>query len=91
MALVVSLKISGSFSFSAAVNLPSTKLVSPVFWRIDEPVPSLSLGNSLVPSSEMVDFKPLLPPAEPFSRRRSLPNSRLKSSQMIKMSLGLIL
>lgn len=91
---------SGSCAFSAGVNLLRTKSISEIlpaegsfdFTARLEPlraalsVPKRSLGKSSVPRLLMVDLRPLLPPAEPFSRRRILPKSRLKSSQTIKMS-----
>ena len=49
-------------------------------------VPMRRRGKSSVPRRAMVDFRPLLPPAEPEVRKRVLPKSRLKSSQIMRMS-----
>lgn len=62
-------KIAGNSLRSDSVNLDKTKSTSPIFLRSSSfPVPSLRRGNSSVPSSLMMDLRPLLPPAEPRSR-----------------------
>lgn len=88
----ISRRISGSFSRSSGVNLPRTKSVSPILRRrASFAVPTRRRGKSSVPRCSIVDFRPLFPPALPFSRKRILPKSRLKSSQIINISLFLIL
>ena len=88
-------RMSGSCSFSSGVNLERTKSISgitpPDLARVLESVPRRRRGKSEVPSCLIVDFRPLLPPAEPFSRKRIFEKSRSKSSHMIKMSPGAIL
>ena len=65
----VFLRILASCSFSSGVKRLRTKSVSPSFFlSLSFPVPRRIRGNLSVPSSEMVDFRPLLPPAEPDSR-----------------------
>ena len=85
-------RISGSFSFSSGVKRERTKSTSPSFWRSSSfPVPRRRRGKFSVLSSEIRDFKPLFPPAEPDSRKRVVPNGRLKSSQITKIFSGGIL
>ncbi len=89
---VISRRITGSFSFSSGVNFERTKSTSPIFFlRLSFPVPTRMRGKLSVPSFSIVDFSPLFPPALPLSRRRRLPKSRLKSSQMTRISEFLIL
>ncbi len=85
-------KIDGRTSFSSGVNFPRTKSVSPSFLRSSSfPVPRRRRGKASVFSSLMMDFRPLLPPAEPDLRRRVVPNGRLKSSQITRRFSGGIL
>lgn len=56
--------------------------------RSGESVPRRSLGKLELFNSLIVDFRPLLPPSEPFTRKRILPKSRSKSSQMTRISSG---
>lgn len=60
-------------------------------WRVAESVPRRSRGKSEVERLAIVDFRPLFPPADPDSRKRILPKSRLKSSQITKILDGVIL
>ena len=85
--LTNSVRTRGSCSRSSGVNFDNTKSTSPICLRTGSlPVPSLRRGKSSLPSSRIVDFNPLFPPAEPRSRKRSLPKSRLKSSQTMRRS-----
>ena len=83
--VVKSAKISGSWDFSSGVNFDKTKSTSPSCLRsVSFPVPRRRRAKSSVPRCWMMDLRPLLPPAEPFWRRRVVPNGRLKSSQMTR-------
>lgn len=82
-----SFRILGSSAFSSGVKRERTKSMSPSFFLSSSfPVPMRRRGNSSVFNSLIIDFRPLLPPAEPFSLWRILPKSRLKSSQIISRS-----
>lgn len=60
------MRISGSLAFSSGVNLERTKSTSPIFFLSSSfPVPRRRRGKNSVPRCWMVDFRPLLPPAEP--------------------------
>ena len=48
--------------------------------RSGAPIPTRSRLNFSVPSSSMIEPRPLWPPGPPPSRKRSLPNGRAKSS-----------
>lgn len=85
-------RMSGRRVCSCGVNRERTKSVSPIFRRRSSfPVPRRRRGKESVLSFLMEDFRPLFPPALPFSRKRIVVKGRLKSSQMIKMSSGGIL
>ena len=55
--------------------------------RSGSPMPTRSRLNFSVPSSSMIERRPLWPPAPPPSRNRSLPNGSAKSSATTRRSL----
>lgn len=77
MRVAIWFKMAGRDSFSSGVNLERTKSVSPILRRRSSlAVPRRRRGNASVFSSLMRDLRPLLPPAEPFSRKRMVPKVR---------------
>ena len=81
--LFVLLKTTSSISISSFENLDNTKLI---VFIVGFPRPILSLGKSSVDNDEIIDFKPLCPPAEPLSLYLILENSKLKSSEITNIS-----
>ena len=84
----ICLRIWGSFLYSSDVNLLSTKSKSPIlFRRVSLAVLMRRRGKFSVPRWAMRDLRPLLPPALPCSRKRTLPKI-VRYLQMYLYSYG---
>ena len=83
---------SGKVDFSESLKRLRTKFISPsCFLFASSPVPRRKRGKSSVFKQEMMDLRPLFPPAEPLFLFLKVPKGMLKSSQMTRISEVLIL
>jgi hypothetical protein len=55
------------------------------------PIPIRILGNASIPSSSMIDLRPLCPPEPPLARSRMEPKGRSMSSTTTSMSASAVL